>query len=337
MNKMISVVIPAYNVEQYIEKCMDSVLCQTYRDLEVIVVDDGSTDNSAKLIEKYISDKRVKYINQENAGVSAARNNGIKASTGEFLTFVDSDDYLELDMYEKLYSALSETDADVAVCDYNLIYDDHIDYNYSKISDETVKVSSPDYFFKYCACDKPNNYIWTRLYKSSIVKKSGVFFENYKLADDTLFNFKLIPWLIKIAHISSGSYNYLQRPNSNVYTVAVKNNLAKIYADTFQGLIDYYAMNGFSDYLEAMPIHAYTRLRSVVFYSRLAKLSESEIIHSIKDGFHKREITDYLRKTAAVDKYAALNGLSVAEATEIKRIMMAAADKPELLHGVIFP
>ena len=337
MNKTISVVIPAYNVEQYIEKCLDSVLCQTYRDLEVIVVDDGSTDNTAQLIKKYTSDKRVKYINQENAGVSAARNNGMNAASGEYLAFVDSDDYLENTMYEKLYAALLKTDVDVAVCNYSLVYESHTDYEYANTENDEVDISMPEYFYKYCACDKPNNYIWTRLYKTGTVRKSGIRFENHKLGDDTLFNFKLLPFLKRISYVSGGYYNYFQRPGSNVYTVAAKNNLARVYADSFQSLINHYKMNGFTNYLEAMPVHAYTRLRSIFFYSRLANVGDGEIIRNIRDGFHEREIVDCLNRTATVDKYVEANDLSAEEATKIKRIMTTAVNKPELLYGVAFP
>ena len=296
MSKIISVVIPCYNVEKYINKCLDSVLCQTYENLEVIIVNDGSTDSTPHLIEPYIADKRVKYIDQKNAGVSAARNAGIDAANGELLAFVDSDDYLELDMYESLYAAMQRNAADVVVCNYNLIYDDHTEKQYSKPRNETVCIRDDvyAYFTKYCACSKPNNYIWDRLYKTEIVKKSEVRFEKFKLGDDTLFNFKLLPHLNTVTFIPEGLYNYFQRANSNVYTVANKNNLAEVYADTFQALADYYKKNNFTDFYEILPIHAFTRLRSVYFYSKLAGMREDKITESVISGFKYRDIAKYL-------------------------------------------
>ena len=296
MDKLISVVIPCYNVEKYAAKCMDSVLSQTYCNLEVVVVDDGSTDGTAGILERYTTDKRVKLIKQPNSGVTAARNAGIAATTGELLTFVDSDDYLELSMYEKLYAAMTRENADMAVCNYNLVYDDHTDMQYSKIRDETVNVYDDiyGYFCKYCACLKPNNYIWTRLYIADIVISSGVRFEQYKLGDDTLFNFKLLPHIKRVTFIEDGLYNYFQRGNSNVYTVAKKGNLAEVYADTFESLADYYKENKFDEFLQALPVHAFTRMRSVFFYSRLAGMSDEEIIQSIMTGFKDRVIADYL-------------------------------------------
>jgi len=296
MKELISIIIPAYNVEAYIEKCLNSIFSQTHENLEIIVINDGSTDNTAKIITRYASDSRLKYIEQKNAGVSAARNAGIEAASGGYLTFVDSDDYLETDMYEKLYAAFKENNADMAVCNYNVIYEDHSVAKYSKMRNETANIRDDvyGYFCKYCACSKPNNYIWTKLYKTDIVKKSGVRFENYKLGDDTLFNFKLLPHIRKVAFIEDGLYNYFQRSNSNVYTVANKGNLAKVYADTFEALSNYYREHSFTEFLDVLPIHAFTRLRSVFFYSRLAGIDEEKIFETAMEGFKGREILHYL-------------------------------------------
>jgi len=334
MDELISMVIPAYNVGQYIGKCLYSVLNQTYRNLEVIVVNDGSSDDTADMIANYKADARLKYIEQENAGVTAARNNGIEAATGDFIAFVDSDDYIEPGMYEKLHTTLTGSGADVAICDYNLIYDDRKVSGYSNMQDETIDIEAPDYFLKYCCCPKPNNYIWTRLYKTDIVKHSKVRFENYKLGDDTLFNFKLLPYMRRAAHISDNLYNYLQRHNSNVYTVANRSNLAAVYADTFESLVSHYKQKGFSSFLKAMPIHAYTRLRSIIFYSRLAGMDEQRIVKSVKEGFREREIAEYLRDTSGVGYFAELSSITRDKAERIKQIMLAAADNPEELIGV---
>ena len=296
MKKNISVVITCYNVERYVGKCIESVLSQTYRNIEVIVVNDGSTDNTAGVIDCFTSDKRIKYINQTNVGVSTARNVGIDAATGEFLTFVDSDDYLEPDMYDKLHSALTEGNAGMAVCNYNLVYEERTDNQYSKMIDQTVNVNDDvyGYFVRFCACPKPNNYIWTRLYRTDIIKRSGVRFENFKLGDDTLFSFKLLPHIGKVAFISEGLYNYFQRRDSNVYTAANKGNLAIVYADTFEALETYWRRNGFSEWLSVLPFHALSRLRSVYFYSRLAGQNDEEITKKVIEGFRGRSIAGYI-------------------------------------------
>jgi len=301
MDELISIIIPCYNVEKYAAKCLESVLSQTYGKLEIIAVDDGSTDGTADILARYATDKRVRLIRQSNSGVSAARNAGIEAANGKLMAFVDGDDYLKQTMYERLYAAMTLENADMTVCNYNLVYDDHTEERYSsKLRNETVNLYDDvyGYFCKYCACPKPNNYIWTRLYITDIVKKSCVRFENYKLGDDTLFNFKLLPHIQRVTFIDDGLYNYFQRDNSNVYTVAHKSNLAATYADTFETLANYYEKNKFDEFLQVLPIHAYTRLRSVFFYSRLAGLSEDEILKSIMEGFKGRIIADYLTGAA---------------------------------------
>lgn len=116
-DKMVSVIIPVYNVEKYIRECVDSVIKQTYRDIEIILVDDGSTDSSGILCDEYAkNDLRIKVIHKQNGGLSSARNAGIEIATGDYLTFVDSDDYIALDMLEQLMYAIEHFDADFVAC-----------------------------------------------------------------------------------------------------------------------------------------------------------------------------------------------------------------------------
>lgn len=116
-SKLISVIIPVYNVEEYISKCVDSVLAQTYKNIEVILVDDGSLDNCPQICDYYVKkDSRIKVVHKKNAGLSSARNIGIEVSKGELISFIDSDDYISDDMLEKLYLALFSNGADLAMC-----------------------------------------------------------------------------------------------------------------------------------------------------------------------------------------------------------------------------
>ena len=118
---MVSVIIPVYNVEQYLRRCIDSVLAQTYTDLEIILVDDGSPDGSGAICDEYAAkDSRIKVIHQANAGVSAARNAGMDLASGEYLAFIDSDDFIEPEMYEQMLAAAEKTGADVVECNYRM-------------------------------------------------------------------------------------------------------------------------------------------------------------------------------------------------------------------------
>ena len=122
---LISVIIPVYNVEKYLRRCLDSVIAQTYQNLEIICVDDGSIDDSGKICDQYaVRDARIKVIHQENQGLSAARNRGLDAAEGEYIAFVDSDDYILEDMYKKMLDKLLDYSVDLCVCQWQYEFSD---------------------------------------------------------------------------------------------------------------------------------------------------------------------------------------------------------------------
>lgn len=296
-NEMISVIVPCYNLAGYTRKCVDSILKQTYKNIELIVIDDGSTDETPEILQEYADkDKRVVFVRQKNQGAGVAINYGISIAKGAYITFVDNDDWIEESMYEKLHTALIKNSADMAVCNYNLVYEDHTKYCYSKMKNESVNVYDDvyGYFMKYCACPQPNNYTWTRLYKAEIVRDSDVRFEYFPMGADTLFNFKLLPRVKRVAFVEEGLYNYVQRQNSSVYTAAKKHNIAQVYADGFEALANYYKEKEYTEFMCVLPFHAYTRLRSIYFYSRLSGLSDKEITDNVIKTFAGRKIADYL-------------------------------------------
>lgn len=106
----ISVIVPVYNVEKYLKQCLDSIVNQTYKNLEIIIVNDGTKDNSMKIVENYLQDNRIKVINKENGGLASARNSGLEKVTGKYISFIDSDDWIELNMYEELVSQINDED-----------------------------------------------------------------------------------------------------------------------------------------------------------------------------------------------------------------------------------
>lgn len=296
-NEVISVIVPCYNLEDYTRRCLESILCQTYHFLEVIVVDDGSTDATPKIIKEYADkDSRIVFVQQKNQGAGMAINHALSIAKGKYIAFVDNDDWIEKDMYARLYEALTKNQADMAVCNYNLVYTDHVEFCYSKMKTETVSVYDDvySYFSRYCTCAKPNNYTWTRLYRADIIRNSNVRFESFPLGSDTLFNFKLLPLVRKVAFVPDGLYNYVQRENSSVYTAAKRYNLATVYADCFESLAKYYQENKYEDFFCVLPIYAFSRVRSIFFYSRLAGISDEEITQNIMSAFKGRLIVDCL-------------------------------------------
>ena len=176
----ISVVVPVYNTEIFLTKCLESLINQTYKNLEMICINDGSTDNSSKILDEYQKkDNRIKVITQKNQGISAARNKGIKEAKGEYISFVDSDDWVDLDFYDKLITALKEQNADIAAA--NII---RTRKTYSKPRVKYEKQMIAETFEeKIKLCNIPKCcYVWNKIYKTSMVKnfpfKTGAYFED---------------------------------------------------------------------------------------------------------------------------------------------------------------
>ena len=137
----ISVIVPVYNTEKYLPKCLDSLVNQTLKDIEIIIVNDGSPDNSQKIIDDYVKKyKNIKAFEKKNGGLSDARNYGIKKASGEYIAFLDSDDYVTVDMYEKMYKKAISQHFDMVVCDLNYVYNDKVVKAYSNIKDDTTDI-----------------------------------------------------------------------------------------------------------------------------------------------------------------------------------------------------
>lgn len=163
-NELISIIVPVYNVELYLEECIGSILKQTYENIEILLIDDGSTDNSPQICDSYAKkDTRIKVIHKENGGQALARNVGIKNAQGSYYMFIDSDDYIDAYMVEKLYKALKQSDSDMAMCNIKYIYENipETQLDVSPIKDEVLsseeainKLFSEKYWYYIGACNK---------------------------------------------------------------------------------------------------------------------------------------------------------------------------------------
>ena len=158
----VSVIIPVYNVEKYIERCLESIVNQTLKEIEIIIINDGSNDETSKKLEKFLGDVRVIYIKTENRGQSAARNKGLKIAKGEYIGFVDSDDYIDLDFYEKLYKRIKETNSDIAAAS---IVRHHGTFEKWRVNYDLNK-STTDKNEMFNLVKYPNqSYVWNKIYK----------------------------------------------------------------------------------------------------------------------------------------------------------------------------
>ena len=210
---LISIIVPVYKVEKYIHKCVSSIINQTYSNIEIILVDDGSPDNCAKICDEYaLKDKRIKVIHQKNMGLSEARNRGIEISKGEYIGFVDSDDYIEPTMFQDLYNAIIDNDADISICNFYVIS------NKRKVAKNNFKRRNFNKIeaLKGVLLDKDiQSYAWNKLYKREL-------FENIKYPigkkyEDIGTTFYLFEKSNKIAYIEKPEYNYLNREDSIVF------------------------------------------------------------------------------------------------------------------------
>ena len=210
MEPIISVIMPVYDSEKYLSDCLESILAQTYSNIQIIAIDDGSTDKSGKILDQYAAkDNRIEVYHQQNLGVSAARNRGLKYARGEYITFVDSDDTLSADMYEILISQFNEKDLDIVHCGYK-----------KKRLDGTSKsVLGTNRRFLFNRIEGMQHFIrgdlftgalWNKLYKRSVLQ--NLFFdENLKINEDVLFNFYAFNKASNTLLIDKPLYNYYER------------------------------------------------------------------------------------------------------------------------------
>ena len=210
----VSVIVPAYNAQKYIRKCLDSLVNQTFTNYEVIVVNDGSKDTTQAIINEYVSKYPcIKTFEKENGGISSARNLGLKYATGKYITYVDSDDYVELDFLKKMYDKAKEDDSDVVICDYYSTNENEKRYmkchiRYSKNSKSEYLISPP--------------MVWCKLIKKEIMDKAkfteGIYYEDLDIS------IRLFPYINKISFIDEPLYNYYFQSSGLIMTQKTFNN-----------------------------------------------------------------------------------------------------------------
>ena len=224
----VTIIIPIYNAEEYIKKCLDSIIDQTFKSLQVILVNDGSTDSSEQIIDKYIAKypNVFEKINKENGGQATARNMGIKYAKGEYVIFIDSDDYIDPTMIEELYNEAYKNNADIAVCDYYEIKDGE-----KKIYRNALVNYSNDNIINYALS---NSSPWNKLVKLDLIKNNNItFLENY-IYEDLATMPLLCGYAKKIEHVKKPLHNYIIRTGSTMRQEKYNTKLDSIFV-----VIDY--------------------------------------------------------------------------------------------------
>ncbi len=230
----ISVIVPIYNVEKYLDKCLDSLVNQTLKDIEIILVNDASPDNSKKIVDKYLKKyKNIKYFEKENGGQGSARNLGLKHAEGEYIAYVDSDDYIDLDMLLKMYDKAIEDNADVVICGNKVVnLDDKVIDTYLPCITDDINVNIL----------LGNMAVWNKIYKKEII---DIEFREKLWYEDIDFTAKLLLGKAKVSFVNEPLYNYLLRPGSTMNNQNVDRNLELIPA--FDSMIEYFKKKNLYD------------------------------------------------------------------------------------------
>ncbi len=209
---LISVIIPIYNVEKLLERCIKSVICQTYSYLEIILVDDGSSDKCPYICDKWAKrDSRIKVIHKKNGGLSDARNEGMKNAMGEFIGFIDSDDWIAPEMYERLYNAIITDHSDIAACNVEMVWEDNSQNRMLTKQNSCIlnKEEAQSALLDESILKQP---VWYKLYKKTIIE--NIFFEKGKYHEDVFWSFQAIGNANSVSIIDYIGYYYWQRSSS---------------------------------------------------------------------------------------------------------------------------
>lgn len=210
----LSIIVPVYNVEKYLPKCLESLSNQTLKDIEIICVNDGSMDNSLAILKEFASkDYRIKIIDNQHQGVAKTRNTGIEQSTGEYIGFVDSDDFIDIDFFEKLYNSATKSNSDIAIASI-LKHKKFFNIYNAKYTKEETAISIQDKI-KLCG-DKKHFffYAWNKIYKSSLIKNNNIEFSEGQIYEDVVFAIRALYYSNKIISVSKTKYHYVEHENS---------------------------------------------------------------------------------------------------------------------------
>lgn len=291
---LISIIIPVYNVEAYLDRCVQSVMHQTYQNLEIILVDDGSTDRSGQMCDVYAkSDKRIKVVHKPNGGLSDARNAGLKVATGNYIGYVDSDDWIALDMYERMYSACVENQAELAICRYITEYSTKDSSPVaSTIESNQVVPLSRDALLKIYICGHDQyviyNSVWSKLFYRDLVK--DMIFPKGRNSEDIMYTTKAFCRLKKAVYIDTGFYHYVQDRQGSIMNVTKSKRMFQDEIPFWREHISYIRTNVSEAMGDLAAYYFWRRLLS--YYLDLSKRSETRA--------DAKRLANMMKKEAAV-------------------------------------
>jgi glycosyltransferase involved in cell wall biosynthesis len=283
----ISIIVTAYQVEQYIERCIQSILSQTFKDFEFIIVDNGSSDGSADICHRYKEiDGRIKLIRKKQGSIASGRNFGLEHATGEFIQFMDADDLIADDMLEKMYYTINQGDADLITCGYKKMYVNENEEEYFVYCEVEDRTYSKKEFLPVCAkyCENFILYfVWNKLYRADIIKTNGIRFdESITRSEDVLFNFEYIKYADRFTFIKEPLYIY-NRSNVNSTSKGFQIQDVEMQGITYDRIRDYLIKQGVYQSNEPYLEHQY----AVAMFSLIAQayITSLEVPNKVRKNY----------------------------------------------------
>lgn len=275
----VSIIVPIYNSQQYLERCINSIINQTEKDIEILLINDGSTDDSEKIIEKIMNkEKRIICINQKNQGVSVARNKGLKEASGKYVVFVDSDDYIELNTIESLYKLIEEKKADV------------VRYAWKGSNEKLVnKKFFPEEIYPYIIKTREFNSACYQIIKKDLITNNNINFKSgIKYGEDTLFNMNLYLYAQRVFLLSKNYYHYIDNNNSFIRKGSINNIISKCESAI-------YVYNKLYYYIKKYDVE--------YLYNDVSKRILFELNDIFKELFYKKINISFYKKYLFIKKY----------------------------------
>ena len=315
----ISVIVPIYNVEPYIDECMRSLVTQTLHDIEIVCVDDCGTDKSMDIVRKYAdTDNRIKIIkNKQNSGIATTRNGGLDNSDAEYIMFCDPDDWFDVDMCKKMYDTITRDKTDIVMCGANIFYESDVSHKKSDNGYLRVKHSGVFDVTEYLTYTTPG-VLWNKIFKRSIISEHGIRFpDGLKYEDVCFFNMYML-WAKKMSFITDKLYNYRRRAGS-------------IMNQTFQQNAINHAIDGMGTatwYYNYIKSHGLLDSKKIYFWRNVFINNFYFALDNASNPTHRREIFDY-----AID-FIRANAKSELPKPIVKMLEMILMRNDTMFHGV---
>ncbi len=328
MNPIVSIIVPVYNTSSKLSDCMIALTSQTLKDIEIILVNDGSTDNSPVLCQEWAEkDQRIKVIHKENGGVSTARNAGIEAACGEYVMFVDSDDTLETDACKRMYEIISEKNVDLLVASYYTVYNDEVMLHKCKNAVyKNVQEIAFDFDNLYMDCFL--NSPWNKMYRRDLMNCR--FLDDMRYFEDYYFNLDYIDDINSLATTEYAYYHYVE-DNSQSLTKVFRDDIFDVFIKIYHRQLDFchkYFSEQFDDYLKMSLLYGlYNSAQKLVFSSenknkKINMISNWMNCKDIQDAFNSETLQNHLNIHANKQQKIAFNLIEKKKSKQLYRVLI---------------